>query len=35
MTNQNENQDKMLNREGCEIADAMFEITQQCCDRED
>lgn len=35
MTNQNENQDKMINREGCEIADAMFEITQQCCDRED
>ena len=35
MTNQNENQDKMMNREGCEIADAMFEITQQCCDRED
>ena len=35
MTNQNENQDKMMNREGCEIADAMFEITQQCCDRDD
>ena len=31
----NQEQDKMINREGCEIADAMFEITQQCCDRED
>lgn len=31
----NQEQDKMLNREGCEIADAMFEIMQQCCDRED
>ena len=31
----NQEQDKMLNREGCEIADAMFEITRQCCDRED
>ena len=28
-------QDKMMNREGCGIADAMFEITQQCCDRKD
>jgi len=28
-------QDKMMNREGCEIADAMFEITRQCCDQED
>ena len=31
----NQEQDKMLNREGCEIADAMFEITRQCCDQED
>lgn len=31
----NQEQDKMINREGCEIADAMFEITQQCCDQED
>ena len=31
----NQEQDKMKNREGCEIADAMFEITQQCCDRDD
>ena len=31
----NQEQDKMKNREGCEIADAMFEITRQCCDRED
>ena len=31
----NQEQDKMINREGCEIADDMFEITQQCCDRED
>jgi hypothetical protein len=36
MTEQNnKEQDKMMNREGCGIADAMFEITQQCCDRED
>ena len=36
MTDQdNKEQDKMTNREGCGIADAMFEITQQCCDRED
>ena len=31
----NQEQDKMKNREGCEIADAMFEITRQCCDQED
>ena len=31
----NKEQDKMTDREGCGIADAMFEITQQCCDRED
>ena len=36
MTEQyNKEQDKMMNREGCGIADAMFEITQQCCDRKD
>ena len=33
--NMNKEPDKMMNREGCEIADAMFKITQQCCDRED
>ncbi len=31
----NQEQAKMLNRDGCEIADAMFEITRQCCDQED
>ncbi len=36
MTEQNnKEQDKMMNREGCGIADAMFEITRQCCDQED